>query len=310
MPAPGAGLRFDPADFGHGRETQPRLHSGANLNVGGTDEGLLRRAGLMDDRGQRIDPEVERRRDEDESERIAAQPIQPLPPPQHSLAADLRQAIIEAESYRVEQARADTQRLERSRQLARTFEPPALPTADAADKLTTDGAALVEELRKQQVWSRNAMQALAAGLSEQAAAEVRTVQAQLLGPIYELRAQSAMDQAQDRLYGMGVDDPREILGALEQRLRHNPQTYWDLVTNPETLLMGARLIAQERGMPLQTVADGSGFGYSPGTPSSRASAAGDNPLLRKVEESMGIKIRPEYREPAAARIESLLGSGR
>ena len=72
---------------------------------------------------------------------------------------------------------------------------------------------------------------------------------------------------------------------------------------------GSQCAAISAGKDLAGAAPG-GFGYSPGTPSSRASAASDNAFLRKVEEGMGIKIRPEYREQAAARIDALMGGGR
>lgn len=278
-----------------GKPSGEEFRDGPNLAVAGTDPDLLSRMGWKDGKP----PE------EQKTESPAPAPAAPAAPTwdpaqfSQAIAQGQFQAQMAAQQARDAQAAQERAQVEYQRRMAQVFTPPSLPNGEDADKLIADPEALKKAFAERDAWYQRGLMTMGEAVAAQTQAQMGQMAQQLYAPIYQMRAENAMNSAQDKLYAMGFDQPDQILGELETRLRgSDPNAYWNVVTNPESLVMGAQILAQSRGMfPNTNVTAPVSVGYTPSYPTQRGvSSASLPPVLaeavRKTEAALGRKMSP------------------
>lgn len=218
----------------------------------------------------------------------APQPQQPMVTTMDP--APMAQAIVMAQQEQARRAWEAQQWDQRQKQMAAIYEPPTVPQGEAAEALILEAPALAGQFEKFGAWAANAMRAQAEMLWQATQQQIAASQTK----VYELTRKDAMREAADALAGAGMNGADELISELEMRLRSNPQTYWDLVTNPTALIRGAKLVADERGVP-------NAFGpaslpFSPNAQPGGETYESNSPELALAERLLRRKIRPEYRE--------------
>lgn len=277
-----------------GKPSGEEFRDGPNLAVAGTDPDLLARMGWKDGKS----PEEAK----PEPTPVPAAPAAPTFDPSQfaqAIAQGNFQAQMAAQQARDAQVANERAQVEYQRRMAQVFTPPTLPNGDDADKLIADPEALKKAFAERDAWYQRGLMTMGEAVAAQTQAQMGQMAQQLYAPIYQMRAENAMNSAQDKLYAMGFDQPDQILGELEVRLRNSdPNSYWNVVTNPESLVMGAQILAQHRGLtPNANVTAPVSVGYTPSYPTQRsASAASLPPILaeavRKTEAALGRKMSP------------------
>lgn len=268
------------------------FRDGPNLRVAGTDPDLLERAGWKEGKPpEEVRPEP------------TPAPVAPAAPSfdpsqfAQAIAQGNFQAQMAAQQARDAQVAQERAQVEYQRRMAQVFTPPQLPTGEDADRLITDAEALKKAFAERDAWYQRGLMTMGEAVAAQTQAQMAQMSQQLYAPMYQMQAENAMNSAQDRLYAMGFDQPGEILGELETRLRgSDPNAYWNVVRNPESLVMGAQILAQSRGMtPNAHVTAPVSVGYTPQHPTQGSySAASLPPILseavRKTEAALGRKM--------------------
>lgn len=255
-------------------------------------------------------PDLFAKEEEKKKEPEPAPPAQPQIQPGHTVQ-DLTQALVMAEQERARQA-AQRQEWEQTQErLRKELTPPQLPTTEEEmEKLTLEGPLLRKKFEEVIDWTNKALKFQAETLHQQFARDLAQAQA----PLWEDRRERALRSAAEALSQSGFSDSESIVMDLENRLRANPQNYWDLVTDPQALVRGGRMIAEEAGIqpqrPIGNLAPRgpSGMRYTPGQPSSAGGGEVPNDVhLARAEKLLGVKIRPEYRQRYGNAVEDLRG---
>lgn len=116
--------------------------------------------------------------------------------------------------------------------------PPAIP--DDPDDLLTDGEKLKKTLQDTQAWARNAVGALLAPQQQRIA--------QLEGTLYAStvrHAEYAFDKARARLHQEGIPEDPNVWQQVERLMQGNPQTYWQLRTDANTMAKAYKMVRDE-----------------------------------------------------------------
>lgn len=222
-----------------------------------------------------------------EDEPKAKEPApEPEPPKPTFGPEDMTRALLAADAYRQQEAQRAQAWKEYNEQMAKAYEPPPLPTGEEAEQLILDEEALLRTLKANQEWTKRALELQRQSMAEHFQTQLGQIQANAMAPVMQMRAEEVFDAEAERLEQMGVPDGEAVLDALHQRLRQNPQTYWNLVTNQRAIQAGVDLMLRERGygLPPTGVAAPVTAGY---TPSSRATSPSNvrmaDPAIRAVE---------------------------
>jgi len=269
---------------------------GPNLSVGGTDPDLKAKLGYTDE------PKPEPKADEPPKRAAASEP--PQAPPY--TPRDFAQAIVMAEGEKERRAAEARAWQARAAEAARSFEPPPIPQGEDLEKLILDEKALGNYLQQNQNWTRQAVAKAVEMVATEFSRQMQDQEARLLTPMYEQQAESSIQQAAQELARRGVPNAMDVVREVDVRLRTgNPEAYWNVITNPEALVMGAQMTLLEQGRLPNQVAAPMTIGYNPGNPSPGAREIGSDPNVARVEQMFRMKFKPEDLENYQSQVDEL-----
>jgi len=230
------------------------------------------------------------------------------PPPPGFGPREMAAAISMASEEQARRSQAAREWEENQRRLAASLAPPKLPeTEEELEALILDGSKVRDVLWQQQQWAQRALQTQAQMLNQHFQQTISQVQA----PMWNDRRDRAMEDAAEELEAAGFESPDQLVVELENQLRANPQTYWDIVTDPRSLVRGAKLIADEmgiqRGAPRRGAPISLGYNRSttpgPAAVEPRYGSAMVEQAVRRAENAFGIKFNEDRRNALLQKLE-------
>lgn len=216
--------------------------------------------------------------------------------PQPSLADQM--AIIE--QRREQQAKREQAEKELQSKWEEAWKP--LPRPENAKDLTYDHEALLAHLDKRDAAWAERIKLLTDLQRQELDLKVQAANT----AAWEARSQVAADAGARKLAEKGWAVEPAVLQEVEEVFRGNPQAYWQLKTNPEAYVIAAEHVLRAKGKnPSEVRAGGTvstpnpSAAYTPSVrnePGSTSTSASRAAALRKMQETMGISLRDEYRK--------------
>ena len=211
----------------------------------------------------------------------------PVPAAQESDADFLRKLTLARQAD--EEAKASARQQEFWK---RVGTPPALPDDD--DELA-DPKKVREVIKRTQDWAKDLVAENARVLGSTIQELNQEAQASRIN-----RAEMAADRARYALIQQGIQDVDAYWQPVEEMLRRNPQTYWQIRTNPQAMESAVKIVRDHmvrsgQAIPMQPPAPPVSAPYGNANPPAAAAQIpqGLDPSMSRVAKTLGIQWKPE-----------------